>query len=153
MCSSDLLPGNSAVEPKDQVFFNVSGLESGSHRLEVVNGGNDRTAALGLTHIYTRSSTRVTIPPVTEPPSPTTTTTTGQGSKGKIIGMAVGISVVAILLLLLLAYAIMGLRRRRRQEGVAGGRLGGQQQANGRADVTTEPVPDVRLYLTRSNPY
>jgi hypothetical protein len=117
------------------VFFNISGLDPGTHRLEVVNGGNDGTAALGLTHIYTRNSTRVSTPPVSEPPAPTVTT--AKGSKGIIVGAVVG-SVAALALIILLAYGIIIFRRRRGQTGVVlGGRLSGQP--------TTGPVPDVGL--------
>ncbi|RXW13710.1 hypothetical protein EST38_g12144 [Candolleomyces aberdarensis] len=88
-----------SITRNNQAYFNITGLTPGLHRLTVTNTGNEGTAALGLTYVYTKNGAK----------------TTPKRTSAKVIGGAVGGSIGAVLLAVLAALAILRYRRRKLQ--------------------------------------
>ena len=121
---SGLLPG--AGEQYNQLFFEVSGLSPGQHRIEVVHGGNNQTTPLSLVYVIIQNAPAPHSSTST-PGSLSTPTSNSSGidrfdsaytehkgaSTGAIAGGAVGgvVVLVAVILFLLL------LRRQRKKNG------------------------------------
>lgn len=118
----------STKERKHQPYFNITAIQPGNHSLTVVNKGNDSTAPLAFSYIYTKSGPMQAAPPsypnstpdapaepsITDLPSakPSVEAKPDQGNGG-IIGGAVGGGLAAILLAALLCFIIIRNRRRR----------------------------------------
>jgi hypothetical protein len=106
----------------NQAYINISGLEPGPHRLEVVNSGNAGTAALGFGYIRTKNSSGIV------------------KKRGKVIGAAVGASLGAVLLIGILAIFFILRRRRRLQGAVKVDEIEGEIKANTGTEIRHDPV-------------
>ena len=112
------------MDQYNQLFFKVSGLSPGQHRIEVVHGGNGETTPLSLDYLIIQnapapaSSTSTSSPGSSSTPTPNSSGAGGSNSSsadhkgastGAIVGGAVGgvVALVAVILFLLL------LRRQR----------------------------------------
>lgn len=85
----------SRPEPwSNQLYFNITGLTPGPHRPTVINAGDENSAPLGLSFVYTKNG------PDDTPQSP-------RGPSTKVIGAAVGGSLCAVLLVVLVILAVI----------------------------------------------
>ena len=98
-----------AAEQYNQLFFEVSGLSPGQHRIEVVHGGNNQTTPLSLDYVIIQNA--ATLNSSGTDGSNLSSAEHKGASTGAIAGGAVGgvVMFIAVILLLLL------LRRRRKR--------------------------------------
>ncbi|KAJ2926696.1 hypothetical protein H1R20_g10414, partial [Candolleomyces eurysporus] len=101
---SFVIPATGSESLSNYAYINITGLNPGPHRLELRNGGNETTAALGFRSILTQN----TLSPSFQPRK-------GPQTSGKTIGGVVGGALCAVLLLIILAILIRQRRKRRQQ--------------------------------------
>ncbi|RXW19390.1 hypothetical protein EST38_g6454 [Candolleomyces aberdarensis] len=120
----------------NQLYFNVTGLKPGPHRLTVFNAGNDTTTALGFAYMYMKNGSGDT-------PS-------SKGPSAKVIGGAVGGSLGAVLLAVLAVLAVIWHRRRKRQREQNASSMGGTTM--GKAMSITSASTGIKEQHTPGSP-
>jgi hypothetical protein len=93
-----------AAEQYNQLFFEVSGLIPGQHRIEVVHGGNNQTTPLSLDYVVIQNA-----------PAPAGSNSSSAEHKGASTGAIAGGVVGGVVVLAAVILFLLLLRRRRKR--------------------------------------